>query len=150
MMAGVDIQHIPYRGAAPALTDLLAGQVQLYFSTTPSSMEYIRTGRVRGLAVTTASRLDVLPDLPAIGEFVQGYEASAWYGVGAPRETSRQIVDKLNREINAVLADTKMMTKFDDLGCVLIASSPAEFGKMIAEETEKWGKVVKFAGLRSD
>jgi tripartite-type tricarboxylate transporter receptor subunit TctC len=150
MMTGVDIQHIPYRGAAPALTDLLAGQVQLYFSTTPSSIEHIRAGRVRGLGVTTAARLDVLPDLPAIGEFVQGYEATAWYGVGAPRETSRQIVDKLNREINAVLADTKMMTKFDDLGCVLIGNSPAEFGKMIAEETEKWGKVVKFAGLRPD
>jgi tripartite-type tricarboxylate transporter receptor subunit TctC len=150
MMAGVDIQHIPYRGAAPALTDLLAGQVQLYFSTTPSSIEYIRTGRVRGLAVTTATRLDVLPDLPAISEFVQGYEASAWYGVGAPREMSRQIVDKLNREINAVLADSRMKAKFDDLGCVLIGSSPAEFSKMIAEETEKWGKVVKFAGLRPD
>ena len=150
MMAGVDIQHIPYRGAAPALTDLLAGQVQLYFSTTPSSIEYIRTGRVRGLAVTTATRLDVLPDLPAISEFVQGYEASAWYGVGAPRETSRQIVDKLNREINVVLADSKLKSKFDDLGCVLIKSSPAEFGRMIAEETEKWGRVVKFAGLRSD
>ena len=150
MMAGVDIQHIPYRGAAPAMTDLLAGQVQLYFSTTPSSIEYIRTGRVRGLAVTTAARLDVLPDLPTIGEFVQGYEASAWYGVGAPRETSRPIVEKLNREINTVLADSRMKSKFDDLGCVLIGSSPAEFGKLIAEETEKWGKVVKFAGVRPD
>jgi tripartite-type tricarboxylate transporter receptor subunit TctC len=150
MMAGVNIQHIPYRGAAPAMTDLLAGQVQIYFSTTPSSMEYIRTGRVRGLAVTTATRLDVLPELPAISEFVQGYEASAWYGVGAPRETPRQIVDKLNREINVVLADSRIKAKFDDLGCVLIKSSPAEFGRMIAEETEKWGRVVKFAGLRSD
>lgn len=150
MMTDVDIQHIPYRGAAPALTDLLAGQVQLYFSTTPSSLEYIRTGRVRGLAVTTATRLEVLPDLPTISEFVQGYEASAWYGVGAPRETSRQIVDKLNREINAVLADARLKSKFDDLGCVLIRSSPAEFAKMIAEETEKWGKVIKFAGLRAD
>jgi tripartite-type tricarboxylate transporter receptor subunit TctC len=150
MMAGVDIQHIPYRGAAPAMTDLLAGQVQLYFSTTPSSIEYIRTGRVRGLAVTTAARLDVLPDLPTIGEFVQGYEASAWYGVGAPRETSRPIVEKLNHEINTVLADSRMRSKFDDLGCVLIGNSPAAFGKLIAEETEKWGKVVKFAGVRPD
>jgi tripartite-type tricarboxylate transporter receptor subunit TctC len=150
MMAGVDIQHIPYRGAAPALTDLLAGQVQLYFSTTPSSIEYIRTGRVRGLAVTTATRLDVLPDLPAIGEFIKGYEATAWYGVGAPRETPRPIVEKLNREINAVLAEPRMKARFDDLGCVLIAGSSDEFGKLIAEETEKWGKVVKFSGARVD
>ena len=150
MMAGVDIQHVPYRGAAPAITDLLAGQVQLYFATTPVSIEYIRSGRLRGLAVTTADRLDALPDLPTIGEFVQGYEASAWYGVGAPRETSRPIVEKLNREINAVLADSKIKAKFDDLGCVLMANSPAAFGKLIAEETEKWGKVVKFAGFRPD
>jgi tripartite-type tricarboxylate transporter receptor subunit TctC len=150
MMAGVDIQHIPYRGAAPALTDLLAGQVQIYFSTTPSSIEYIRTGRVRGLAVTTATRLDALPDLPTIGEFVKGFEASAWYGVGAPRETPRPIVERLNREVNAVLADSKMKAKFDDLGCVLIGSSPEAFGKLIADETGKWGKVVKFAGVRAD
>jgi tripartite-type tricarboxylate transporter receptor subunit TctC len=150
MMAGVDIQHIPYRGAAPALTDLLAGQVQIYFSTTPSSIEYIRTGRVRGLAATTATRLDALPDLPTIGEFVKGFEASAWYGVGAPRETPRPVVGRLNREINAVLADSKMKAKFDDLGCVLIGNSPEEFGKLIAEETEKWGKVVRFAGVRAD
>jgi tripartite-type tricarboxylate transporter receptor subunit TctC len=150
MLAGVDIQHIPYRGAAPALTDLLAGQVQIYFSTTPSSIEYIRTGRVRGLAVTTASRLDVFPDLPAIGEFVQGFEASAWYGVGAPKGTPRPIVEKLNREINAALGDPRMKAKFDDLGCVLIGNSPEAFGNLIAEETEKWGRVVKFAGLRAD
>jgi tripartite-type tricarboxylate transporter receptor subunit TctC len=150
MMAGVDIQHIPYRGAAPALTDLLAGQVQIYFSTTPSSIEHIRAGRVRGLAVTTASQLDALPDLPTIGEFVKGFEASAWYGLGAPRETPRPIVERLNREINTVLADSKMKAKFDDLGCVSLANSPEEFGKLIAEETEKWGKVVKFAGVRAD
>ena len=150
MMAGVDIQHIPYRGAAPALTDLLAGQVQIYFSTTPSSIEHIRTGRVRGLAATTATRLDALPDLPTIGEFVKGFEASAWYGLGAPRETPRPIVERLNREINTVLADPKMKAKFDDLGCVSLANSPEEFGKLIAEETEKWGKVVKFAGVRAD
>jgi tripartite-type tricarboxylate transporter receptor subunit TctC len=150
MLAGADIQHVPYRGAAPALTDLLAGQVQIYFSTTPASIEYIRTGRVRGIAVTTAKRLEVFPDLPAIGEFVQGYEASAWYGVGAPKGTPRPIVEKLNREINAALADTRMKAKFDDLGCVLIGNSPEAFGNLIAEETDKWGRVVKFAGLRAD
>jgi tripartite-type tricarboxylate transporter receptor subunit TctC len=150
MLAGADIQHVPYRGAAPALTDLLAGQVQIYFSTTPASIEYIRTGRVRGIAVTTAKRLEVFPDLPAIGEFVQGYEASAWYGVGAPKGTPRPIVEKLNREINAALADARMKAKFDDLGCVLIGNSPEAFGNLIAEETEKWGRVVKFAGLRAD
>ena len=132
------------------MTDLLAGQVQFYFSTTPSCIEHIRAGRVRGLAVTTANRLDAFPNLPAIGEFIKGYEATAWYGVGAPRETPRPIVEKLNREINAVLADPRMKAKFDDLGCVLIADSPEEFGKLIAEETEKWGKVVKFSGARAD
>jgi tripartite-type tricarboxylate transporter receptor subunit TctC len=150
MLAGVDMQHVPYRGAAPALTDLLAGQVQIYFSTTPASIEYIRTGRVRGLAVTTANRLDVFPDLPAIGEFVQGFEASAWYGVGAQKATPRPIVEKLNREINAALADPRMKAKFDDLGCVLIGNTPDAFAKLIADETDKWGRVVKFAGLRAD
>jgi tripartite-type tricarboxylate transporter receptor subunit TctC len=150
MMAAVDIQHIPYRGAAPAITDLLAGQVQLYFATTPVSIEYIRSGRLRGLAVTTADRLDVLPELPAIGEFVKGFEASAWYGVGAPRETPAPVVAQLNREINAVLADAKMKSRFDDLGCVLIGDSPAAFGKLIVDETEKWGRVVKFAGLKAE
>jgi tripartite-type tricarboxylate transporter receptor subunit TctC len=150
MMAGVDFQHVPYRGAAPAMTDLLAGQVQFYFSTTPSCIEHIRTGRVRGLAATTDVRLDALPDLPTLGEFIKGYEATAWYGVGAPRETPRPIVDRLNREINAVLADPKMKARFDDLGAVSLASSPGEFGKLIAEETEKWGKVVKFSGARAD
>lgn len=149
MMAGVDFQHVPYRGAAPALTDLLAGQVQLYFSTTPSCIEYVRTGRLRGLAVTTAERLDALPDLPTIGEFVQGFEASAWYGVGAPKATPKPIVEALNRELNAVLADASLKAKFDNLGCVPIGGSSAEFGKLIVEETEKWGKVVKFAGLRA-
>jgi tripartite-type tricarboxylate transporter receptor subunit TctC len=150
MMAGVDIQHVPYRGAAPAMTDLLAGQVQFYFSTTPSCIEHIRAGRVRGVAVTTANRLDAVPNLPAIGEFIKGYEATAWYGVGAPRETPRPIVERLNREINAVLAEPRMKVRFDDLGCVLIAGSPDEFGKLIAEETEKWGRVVKFSGARVD
>jgi tripartite-type tricarboxylate transporter receptor subunit TctC len=150
MMADVEFQHVPYRGAAPAMTDLLAGQVQFYFSTTPSCIEHIRAGRVRGLAVTTASRLDAVSDLPAIGEFVKGYEATAWYGVGAPRQTPQPIIDKLNRAINAVLAEPRMKARFDDLGCVLIAGSPAEFGKLIAEETEKWGRVVRFSGARAD
>jgi tripartite-type tricarboxylate transporter receptor subunit TctC len=150
MMAGVDIQHVPYRGAAPAMTDLLAGQVQLYFATTPVSIEHIRSGRLRGLAVTTAQRLNMLPDLPTMGDFVPGFEASAWYGVGAPRETPKPVVERLNHEINAVLADSRIRSKFDDLGCVSIASSPEAFVRLIAEETEKWAKVVKFAGIRAD
>ena len=150
MMSGVSVQHVPYRGAAPAMTDLLAGHVQLYFSTTPVSIEHIRSGRVRGLAVTTSERLEALPDLPSIGEFVPNFEASAWYGVGAPRETPASIVEKLNREINAVLAAPAMKAKFDDLGCVLIARPPAAFSKLIAEETEKWGKVIRFAGMKAE
>ena len=150
MMSGVNVQHVPYRGAAPAMTDLLAGHVQLYFSTTPVSIEHIRSGRVRGLAVTTAERLEALPDLPTIGEFVQNFEATAWYGIGAPRETPASIVEKLNREINAVLAEPAMKARFDDLGCVLIARSPAAFSKLIAEETEKWGKVIRFAGMKAE
>jgi tripartite-type tricarboxylate transporter receptor subunit TctC len=150
MMSEVNIQHVPYRGAAPAMTDLLAGHVQLYFSTTPVSIEHIRSGRVRGLAVTTAERLEALPELPTIGGFVPNFEASAWYGVGAPRETPASIVEKLNREINAVLAEPAMKAKFDDLGCVLIARSPAAFSKLIAEETEKWAKVIRFAGMKAE
>ncbi len=148
MMTGVELQHVPYRGAASALTDLLAGQVQIYFSTTPSSIEYIRTGKLRGLAVTTAERLELLPDLPTIGEFVRGYEASAWYGLVAPKETPRAIVDTLNRELGPVLADGSLKAKFENLGCVPIGGSPEEFGRLIVAETEKWGKVVKFAGVR--
>ena len=148
MMAGVEFQHIPYRGAAPALTDLLAGQVQFYFSTTPSCIEHIRTGRLRGLAATTTERLEALPALPTIGEFIRGFEASAWYGVGAPKNTPKPVVEALNREMNAVLADTALKAKFDNLGCVPIGGSSATFGKLIVEETEKWGKVVKFAGVQ--
>ena len=148
MMTDLDIQHVPYRGAAPAMTDLLAGQVQLYFATTPISIEYIRSGQLRGLAVTTTQRLDALPELPTIAEFVPGYEASAWYGVGAPRDTPKPIVEMLNREMNAVLADASLKAKFDNLGCVPIGGSSAAFGKLIVEETEKWGKVVKFAGVQ--
>ena len=149
-MTGVNIQHVPYRGAAPALTDLIAGQVQLYFVTTPVSIEYIRTGKLRALAVTTATRSEALPDIPSVSEFVPGYEASAWWGVGAPKDTPADIVEKLNKEINAALADLKMKARLGDLGGTVLAGSPGDFGKLIAEETEKWGKVVKFSGAKPD
>jgi tripartite-type tricarboxylate transporter receptor subunit TctC len=150
MMAGVDIVHVPYRGGASALTDLLAGQVQVMFIVPSSSIKYIRQGTLRPLAVTSATRWNVFPDLPTIDKFVPGYEASTWFGIGAPRHTPGEIVDKLNREINAALADPRMRAKLDDLGGGVFTSSPAEFGKLIAEETEKWGKVVKFAGLKPE
>jgi tripartite-type tricarboxylate transporter receptor subunit TctC len=148
MMAGVDMLHVPYRGGASALTDLLAGQVQMMFPVPSTSIEYVRQGTLRPLAVTTAGRWRVMPDLPTIGEFVPGYEASTWFGVGAPRNTPAKIVDKLNKEINAGLADPKMMAKLDDLGGGAFASSPSEFGKLLADETEKWGKVVRFTGIK--
>jgi tripartite-type tricarboxylate transporter receptor subunit TctC len=148
MMAGVDIQHVPYRGAAPAVTDLLAGQVQLYFVTTPSSLEHLRTGRLRALAVTTAARAAELPDVPTLGEFLPGYEASAWYGIGAPRDTPAEIVGRLNREINAALAEPRVRTRLTELGCAPLPDSPGAFGKLIADETEKWAKVVKFSGAK--
>jgi tripartite-type tricarboxylate transporter receptor subunit TctC len=150
MMAGVDMVHVPYRGAGPALTDLIAGQVQVYFGTTVASIEYIRAGRLRALAVTTATRSDALPDVPTVGEFVPGYEASVWYGIGAPKNTPAEIVDKLNKEINAGLADPNIKARLADLGGTVLAGSPADFGKLIAEETEKWGKVIKFAGIKAD
>jgi tripartite-type tricarboxylate transporter receptor subunit TctC len=150
MMAGVSLQHVPYRGAAPAVTDLLAGQVDLYFVTTPVSIEYIRAGRLRPLGVTTATRVDALPDLPTIAEYVPGYEASAWYGIGVPRETPAGIVEKLNKEINAVLAEPKIQARLVELGCTLMADTPAGFGKVIADETEKWAKVVGFAGIKAE
>jgi tripartite-type tricarboxylate transporter receptor subunit TctC len=150
MMAGVDIQHVPYRGAAPAMTDLLAGQVQVYFVTTPSSMQYIKSGQLRAIAVTTAKRMPELPDLPAISEFVPGYDASAWYGLGAPKDTPKDIINKLNREINAAVADASIKKRFDDLGCTIIAGSPADLAKLIADDTERWAKVVRFAGLKAD
>jgi tripartite-type tricarboxylate transporter receptor subunit TctC len=150
MMAGVDMTHVPYRGSAPALTDLLGGQVQVVFDTTLASIEYIRTGRLRALAVTTATRLEVLPDVPTVGEFVPGYEASGWYGMGAPKNTPAEIIGKLNREVNAGLADPKMKARLADLGGTVFASSPAEFGKLIAEETKKWGKVIKTANIKPE
>jgi tripartite-type tricarboxylate transporter receptor subunit TctC len=150
MMAGVDLVHVPYRGTGPALTDLLGGQVQVNFPAMASSIEYIRTGKLRALAVTTATRSEALPDVPTVGEVVPGYEASAWYGVGAPRGTPAEVIEKLNHEINAALADPEMKARFADLGGIAIVGSPADFGKLIADEIEKWGKVVKFAGVKAD
>jgi tripartite-type tricarboxylate transporter receptor subunit TctC len=149
-MTGVNIQHVPYRGAAPALTDLIAGQVQLYFVTTPASIDYIRTGKLRALAVTTATRSEALPDIPSVSEFVPGYEASAWWGVGAPKDTPADIVEKLNKEINAALADPKMKARLADLGCTVLAGSPADFAKLIADETEKWGNVIRALNIKAE
>src|SRR5215510_13446779 len=150
MMAGVDMVHLPYRGQGPALTDLLGGQVQVYFAATVGSIEYIRTGRLRALAVTTATGLEVLPDIPAMAQFLPGYEASFWTGVGAPKNTPTEIVDKLNQEINAALADRKMKARFTELGVAALPGSPADFGKLIASETEKWGKVIRAANIKAD
>ena len=150
MMAGIDMVHVPYRGGGPALTDLLAGQVQVYFPTTVASIGYIRAGRLRALAVTAATRSDALPDIPTVGEFLPGYEASTWYGVGAPKGTPAEIVEKLNKEVNAGLADPTMKARLADLGGDVLALSPADFGKLIAEETAKWAKVVKFSGVKAE
>src|SRR6185436_4338367 len=143
MMTGVVMQHVPYRGSAPALTDLLGGQVQLMIETTPASLEHIRQGRLRALAVTTLMRADALPDLPTVADFVPGYEAISWYGIVAPKSTPPDVVDKLNKEVNAALADPKIKARLADLGGTVLPGSPADFGKLIVEETEKWGKVVK-------
>ena len=150
MMAGVDMVHVPYRGGGPALKDLLGGQVQVYFAPTVTSIEYIKAGRLRALAVTGAARLDALPDIPTVAEFVPGYEASGWYGIGAPKNTPAEIVEKLNKEINAGLADAKLKARLADLGGDVLALSPADFGKLIAEETAKWAKVVKFSGVKAE
>jgi tripartite-type tricarboxylate transporter receptor subunit TctC len=147
MMAGVNMVHVSYRGDAPALTDLIGGQVQLYFSTLSGSIQYIRTNQLRALAVTTATRSDALPNTPTVADFVPGFEASFWAGVGAPRNTPAEIINRLNNEINASLADPKMRAQLADLGSMPLVGSPADFGKLIVEETEKWGKVVKFAGM---
>jgi tripartite-type tricarboxylate transporter receptor subunit TctC len=149
MMAGVDMVHVPYRGQGPALSDLLGAQVQVLFATTPGTTEYVRTGTLRALAVTSATRSEVLPDLPTVGDFVPGYESSQWYGVGAPKNTPIEIVDKLNKEINAALADPKMKARLADLGGTVLAGSPADFGKLIADETEKWGKVIRAANIKA-
>jgi tripartite-type tricarboxylate transporter receptor subunit TctC len=148
MMAGVSLVHVPYRGNAPALTDLIAGQVEVLFPSAASSIEYVKTGKLRALAVTGAIRLETLPDLPTVGESIPGYEASSLYGIGAPRNTPAEIVDKLNKEVNAALADPKMRARLADLGGTPLPGSPAQFGKLIVDETEKWGKVIKFAGIK--
>jgi len=150
MMAGVDIVHVPYRGGAPAIVDLMSGRVQLMFDNLPTSIEHIKAGKLRPLAVTTVQRAAVLPDLPTVADFVPGYEASAWYGIAAPKGTPAAIVDKLNKEINAILADPTAQARFAEVGASLMPGSAADFGKLIAEETEKWGKVIRFAGIKAE
>jgi tripartite-type tricarboxylate transporter receptor subunit TctC len=150
MMTGVNMVRVPYRGAAPAVADLLSGQVQVMFDVLATSIEYIRAGRLRPLAVTTATHFEALPDIPTVGEFVPGYEVTTFFGVGAPRNTPAEIPDRLNKEINAWLADPAIKTRFADLGGTALTGSSADFGKLIAAETEKWAKVVKFAGIKAD
>jgi tripartite-type tricarboxylate transporter receptor subunit TctC len=150
MMAGVDLVHVPYRGGGPVMTDLLGGQVQVLFGSTSLTIEQIRAGKLRPLAVTTATRWEGLPDIPTVNDFVSGYEASAVFGLGAPRNTPAEIIDTLNKEINAALADPNTKARLADLGGTVLAGSPADFGKLIAEETEKWGKVVKFSGAKPE
>jgi tripartite-type tricarboxylate transporter receptor subunit TctC len=150
MMAGVNLVHVPYRGAGPALTDLFGGQVQVYFAVMGSSVEYISAGKLRALAVTTATRSEALPDIPTMNEFVPGYEASAFYGLGGPKNTPAEIVDRLNKEINAALADSKIKARLAELGGTVLPGSPADFGKLIADETEKWGKVIRATNIKAE
>ena len=150
MIAGTKMIHIPYRGGALATTDLIAGQMQLYFAPVQESIEHIRAGKLRALAVATATRLPALPGIPTVGEFLPGYEASGWNGIGAPRGTPADIIERLNREINAGLAQPAIKARFDDLGAPLLPLSPAEFGKLIAEDTEKWGKVIRAANIKPE
>jgi tripartite-type tricarboxylate transporter receptor subunit TctC len=150
MMAGVDMQHVPYRGGGPALLDLIAGQVQVYFAGLPETIEYIRGGKVRPLAVTSTTHADALPDLPTVAEFVPGYESNLWFGVGAPSGTAPDIVDKLNREINAGLGDPKLKARYAELGSSVFPTTPVDLGKLFVEETEKWAKVVKFSGAKPE
>jgi tripartite-type tricarboxylate transporter receptor subunit TctC len=150
MMTGVNMIHVPYRGASPAVTDLLAGQVQVIFDVMPSSIEHIRARTLRALAVTTATRQEVLPDVPSVGEFVPGYEASSWYGIGVSKNTPVEIVDRLNKAANAALADPKIKARFSDLGTAVFVGTPGDFGRLIADETEKWGKVIRAANIKPD
>jgi tripartite-type tricarboxylate transporter receptor subunit TctC len=149
-MTGIQIVHVPYRGNAPALTDLMAGQVELGFESMPASIEYIRAGKLRGLGVSTTTRSEALPDVPSVSEFVPGYEASPFYGIGVPAHTPAGIVDTLNREINAGLADLKLKARLADVGGLLLAGSPADFGKLIADETAKWAKVIRAANIKAE
>jgi tripartite-type tricarboxylate transporter receptor subunit TctC len=150
MLTGIDMLHVPYRGGAPALTDLLSGQVQVMFDNIPTCAEHVKSGKLRGLAVTSTTRSDVLPDLPTVADFLPGYEASAWYGLAAPKGTPPEIVQTLNKAVNAILADPAAKARFAEIGAILLPGSAAEFGKLVADETDKWGKVVKFAGARVD
>jgi tripartite-type tricarboxylate transporter receptor subunit TctC len=150
MTAGVNLVHVPYRGAGPALTDLLGGQVATAFAGVTGSIEYVRTGKLRALAVTTATRAEALPDVPTVSEFVPGFEAGDWLGIGAPKNTPVEIIDQLNKEINAALADPKVKARFADLGGTALALTPAAFGKLIANETEKWGKVIRAANIKPE
>jgi tripartite-type tricarboxylate transporter receptor subunit TctC len=150
MMAGTKMVHVPYRGEGLALPDLMAGQMQVMFGVMPASLGYIKAGQLRPLAVTASTRQAVLPDIPTIAEFLPGYEASGWYGVVAPKATPAEIIDRLNREINAALADDKMKQRLTNLGCLIFAGTPADFGKFIADETEKWAKVIDFAGMKAE
>jgi tripartite-type tricarboxylate transporter receptor subunit TctC len=147
MMAGINMVHVPYRGDAPALTDLIGGQVQASLNPMPAVIEYIRAGKLRALAVTTATRSEVLPEIPTLSEFLPGYEASFWNGIGAPKNTPAEVIEKLNKEINAALADPKIKGRFADMGATVLAGSPADFGKLIADETEKWSKVIRAANI---
>jgi tripartite-type tricarboxylate transporter receptor subunit TctC len=149
-MTGVNMVHVPYRGQAPAMTDLLAGQVQVMFDPVVSSIAHIRAGKLRPLAVTTSTRSEALPDIPTVGEFLPGYEASVWFGAGVPKNTPTEIVDRLNKEINGALADPKIKARLADLGGTVLPGSPADFGKLIADETEKWGKVIRAANIKPE
>ena len=149
MMVGIDMNHVPYRGSAPAIAGLLGGQVQVMFDTTPASIEHIRAGKLRALAVTTTTRSEALPDIPTVNDFVRGYEASGWFGLGVPKNTPTEIVEKLNKEINSALVDSKIKAQFANLGGTVLPGSPGDFGKLIAEETEKWAKVIKFANIKA-
>jgi tripartite-type tricarboxylate transporter receptor subunit TctC len=150
MMTGVNLVHVPYRGGAPAVTDLLGGQVQVMFASPSISIEHVRAGKLRALAVTTATRSEALPDVPTVGDFLPGFEASVWLGVGAPKNTPAEIIDKLNKEVNAGLADPKMRARLADLGSTVLAGSPSDFGRLIADETEKWGKVIRAANIKPE
>jgi tripartite-type tricarboxylate transporter receptor subunit TctC len=150
VMAGVDMVHVPYRGGAPALTDLMGGQVQVMFGDLASSLEYVRGGKLRALAVSTASRSDALPDIPPLSDFVPGYEASGWFGIGAPKNTRAEIVERLNNEINAGLTDSKLETRYAELGGTVLVGSPSDFGRHIAKETQKWGQVIRAANVKAE
>jgi tripartite-type tricarboxylate transporter receptor subunit TctC len=150
MMAGVNLVHVPYRGSAPALTDMISGQVHVMFDILTSSIQHIRSGALRALAVTSERRSEALPDLPTVGDFLPGYEATAWYGIAAPKNTPSEIVDKLNNEVNAGLADPKIKTRFAELASAVIPGSPADFGRLVGDEIQKWAKVVKFSGAKPE